>query len=189
MIRTAQANRNGAAEKEEAAKMKIGTYESVLFQHKTMPLCFAVWSDNNLVKTLYNYLTPIIIPLGSGVLRKKKGEYGKMEMSRLPMPCPQQNRDYIETFHIIDKGNDIEAKYDLGGKIRTHNWYPKFCMRLFNMGLNNEYQIYYTLVEKYMPGRRLLGMEEALQEMTHSFVNKAMQCDRRGYIILCTLGI
>ena len=36
------------------------------------------------------------------------------------------------------------------------------------MGLNNAYQIYNALVEKYTPVRRFLGMEEAVQEMTHS---------------------
>ena len=80
-------------------------------------------------------------------------------MSRSPVPCSQQNRDCSETFHLIDKGIGIEAKYDLGRRIRTHNWCPKFCMRLFNMGLNDAYQIYNVLVEKYTPGRRLLGME------------------------------
>ena len=169
MFGTAQENRTGSAVKEEAEKMKIGTYEYVLFQHKTMPLCLVVWSDNNLVKTLYNYCTPNIQPSGLGVLRKKKGADGKREMSRSPVPCPQHNRDCIETFRIINKGHGIEAKYDLVGKIRTHNWCPKLCMKLFNMGLNNEYQIYDALVEKYTPGRRFLGMEEALQEMTHFF--------------------
>ena len=77
MIGTAQANSTGAAVKEGAAKTKTGTYESGLFQHKTMPLCFTVWSDNNLVKTLSNYHTPTILPLGSGVLQKKKGADGK----------------------------------------------------------------------------------------------------------------
>ena len=48
------------------------------------------------------------------------------------------------------------------------------------MGLNNEYQIYYALVEKYTPGRRLIGMEEALQEMTHFFCQQgdAMRSQR-----------
>ena len=41
MIGTAQENWTGAAVKEEVAKMKLGTYDSVLFQHKTTPLCFA----------------------------------------------------------------------------------------------------------------------------------------------------
>ena len=66
MIGNAQANHTSAAVKEEAAKMKIGTYEYVLFQHKTMPLCFTVLSDNNLVKTLSNYHTPTILPLVRG---------------------------------------------------------------------------------------------------------------------------
>ena len=40
------------------------------------------------------------------------------------------------------------------------------------MGLNNAYQIYYALVEQYTPGRRSHGMEEAVQEMTHSFCQR-----------------
>ena len=89
MIGTAQANWTGAAVKEEAGKMKIGTYKYVLFQHKTMLLCFTVWSDKKLVKTLSNYQTATIIPLVHWVLRKKKGSEGKREMSRSPVPCPQ----------------------------------------------------------------------------------------------------
>ena len=48
------------------------------------------------------------------------------------------------------------------------------------MGLNDAYQIYDELVEKYTPGRRFLGMEEAVQEMTHSFCQRgdAMQLQR-----------
>ena len=62
-------------------------------------------------------------------------------MSRSPLPCPQQNRDYSETFHLIDKGNAIKAKYDLGVKSLKHKWCPKLFMRLLNMDLNNAYQI------------------------------------------------
>ena len=40
------------------------------------------------------------------------------------------------------------------------------------MGLNNAYQIYNELVEQYTPGRRLFGMEEAVQEMAHSFCQR-----------------
>ena len=48
------------------------------------------------------------------------------------------------------------------------------------MGLNNVYQIYDTLVEQYMSGRRFLGMEESVQEMTHSFFQRGdvMQSQR-----------
>ena len=66
MIRTVQENQTDTAVKEEATKMKIGMYESVIFQHKTMPLFFTVWSNNNLVKTLSNYHTPTILLLGVG---------------------------------------------------------------------------------------------------------------------------
>ena len=159
MIGTAQANLTGAVVKEVATKMKIGTYKSVLFQHKTMPLCFTVWSEDNLIKTLSNYDTTTILPSVFGVLRKKKGADGKRETSRPPVTCPRKNRDCSETFHLIDKGNGTKEKYDLDGKSRTHNWCPKLCMMLFNMGLNNAYKICDVLVEQNTPGRRFLGME------------------------------
>ena len=172
MVRTAQANRTGADVNEEKDRMKIGSYESVCFQHNTMPLCFAMWADNNIVKTLSNYHSPTILPEGPGVMRKKKGADGKREFRQSPVPCPQQSKDYSETFHLIDKGNGAEAKFDMGGHSRTHNWCPKLVWRLFNMSQNNAYQIYTTLVEKHTKGRRFLEMREAVQEMTHSFCQR-----------------
>jgi len=40
MVRIAQANRTGADVNEEKDRMKVGSYESVCFQHNMMPLCF-----------------------------------------------------------------------------------------------------------------------------------------------------
>jgi hypothetical protein len=47
---------------------------------------------------------------------------------------------------LIDKGNCVEAKFDLGGESRLHGWSPKLASRLFNMHLNNVYRIYCTLL-------------------------------------------
>jgi hypothetical protein len=60
MVGTAQANCTRAEVKEELNKIKRGTYESLCFQHRTKSLCFAFWSDNNLVKTLSNFHPPTI---------------------------------------------------------------------------------------------------------------------------------
>ncbi len=80
MVRTAQTNCTGAAVKEEAKKLKIGMYESIRFQHKKMPLCFAVWADNNLVKMLFNFDHLTILKADDGVLIRKCGSRGKQDM-------------------------------------------------------------------------------------------------------------
>jgi len=131
-----------------------------------------MWADNNIVKTLSNYHSPTILPEGLGVMRKKKGEDGRREYRQSPVSCPKQSKDYSETFHLIDKGNGAEAKYDMGGHSKTHNWCPKLVWRLFNMGQNNAYQIYMTLMEKHMKGRRYLDKGGAIQEMTHAFCQR-----------------
>ena len=42
-IGTAQNNRTGAPAEEDKKSMRKGTYESILYQHNTEPLCFAMW--------------------------------------------------------------------------------------------------------------------------------------------------
>ena len=113
MVGTAQANRTGA-NIECTKSMKKGTYESVCWQHVWRNLCFAVWSDNALVRTLSNFHGPVILKAGMGVLRKKRDEDGKRERHKTEVPCPAQTKDYCATFHLIDKGNGAEASYDLG---------------------------------------------------------------------------
>ncbi len=81
MVGTAQVNRTGAEAKEIVKKMKVGTYESKIFQHKTKPLCFKAWSDNNIVKTLSNFHLPTILNAKKGVWRKKRGPDKKREQS------------------------------------------------------------------------------------------------------------
>ena len=124
------------------------------------------------VKTFLNYHTPNIFLEEVGVLRKKKGPDGKRLPQRDEVPCPEQNREYSETFHLIDKGNGAEATYDLGGKSRTHNWSPKLVLRLVNMTMNNAYKIYDALVDEHTPDRRFLEMREAIEEMTHAFFQR-----------------
>jgi hypothetical protein len=48
----------------------INSYEYLLYQHKTKPLTYAIWGDNNFVKTLSNFHSPVI--LKGGMRRKKR---------------------------------------------------------------------------------------------------------------------
>ena len=78
MVGTTQTNRTGAEVSDilEKMKKKLGTYNSVFWQHKTRPLCYVLWSDNSIVKTLSNFHGPVILEAGIGVMRKKRDEDG-----------------------------------------------------------------------------------------------------------------
>ena len=113
IVGTAQENCTGADTAEEKKALEKGTYEAVMWQHALLPLCFAIWCDNNFVRTLSNFNSPKLIK--DGLMRKRRFD-GKRERKQSPVDCPEQNRDYSKTFHLIDKGNGAEAKYDLGMK-------------------------------------------------------------------------
>ena len=83
-----------------------------MWQHKELPLVFAAWADNAIVKTLSNFHSPVIIE--DGVHRRCKID-GVRQRDSVGVPVPAQGKAYCETFHMIDKGNGAEAKYDLGG--------------------------------------------------------------------------
>jgi hypothetical protein len=166
MVGTAQANRTGA-NIDCTKSMKKGMYNSVCWQHVWRSLCFAVWSDNALVRTLSNFHGPEILEAGMGVLRKKRNGKGKRERTKLEVPCPVQTKDYCVTFHLIDKGNGAEVNYNLGGKSCLHNWFQKLNFWFFNMALNNAYKMYTALVKEHTPERRFLEMGNAVRELTH----------------------
>jgi hypothetical protein len=46
--------------------------------------------------------------------------------------CNEQQVDYCNTYHQIDKGNGAEAKYDLSTESHLHGWGPKLAARYFN---------------------------------------------------------
>jgi hypothetical protein len=168
MVGTSQCNRTGAGKevKAQRKKMKIGSYEGCFFQHKTLPLLVGLWADNNIVTTLSNYHSPEICAEGSGVLRRKKVNKVR-EREKSEVRCPMQNRDYSRQFHWIDKGNGKEAKFDLKGDSKLHNWSPKLVFRLFNMHDANAYLLYKRLHELHTPDRRLLDMKASMAELTH----------------------
>ncbi len=114
-VGTAQANRTGA-NIDCTKSMKKETYSSVCWQHVWRSLCFAMWSDNALVRTLLNFHGPEILKAGRGVLQKKRDSNGKQERTKTEVPCPAQTQDNCKTFHLINKGNGAEANYDLGGE-------------------------------------------------------------------------
>ena len=93
LIGTCQSNRVGADDSEEKKKMIIGSYESVMFQHRFKHLCFALWADNNIVKTLSNFHMPRILPVGFGVSRRRRIE-GVREKDPTEVTCPEQQKDY-----------------------------------------------------------------------------------------------
>ena len=67
MVGTSQVNRTGANAKatvDAMKKTKKGTHESAMWQHKELPLVFAAWAGNAIVKTLSNFYSPVIIKCG-----------------------------------------------------------------------------------------------------------------------------
>eukprot|EP00956_Cyclotella_meneghiniana_P033550 scaffold96912_cov61-Cyclotella_meneghiniana.AAC.1 len=168
LVGTCQSDRTGAGPqaKEAKAAMKVGNYESVMFQHKALPLTYALWSDNSIVKTLSNFHTPEVLEAGSGVARRRRVD-GQREMERTEVQCPLQQKDYSETFHLIDKGNGKESKYDLGGQTKGHNWAPKLHMRYFNFGLGNTDTMYQALCQEHTPNRRIMDMPEGVRMLAH----------------------
>ena len=88
------------------------------------------------------------------------------------MSFPEQNQYYSETFHLIDKGNQNEAKYDIGFESHKHGWLTKLVARLFNMNLNNAYQVYKALVQQHTPNNQHFTMREAVFEATQALLQK-----------------
>jgi hypothetical protein len=171
MVGTAQVNRTGA--NIDCTKlMKKGTYSSVCWQHVWQSLCFALWSNKALVRMLSNFHGPEILEAGMGVLQKKRDSNGKRERTKMEVPCPAQTQDYCNTFHLINKGNGVEANYDLGGKSRLHNWSPKLIFWLYNMSVNNAYKMYTALVKQHTPEHRFLDMCHAMRELAHNLCQR-----------------
>jgi hypothetical protein len=67
MVGTCQTDRCGAGPLGKIAytgkdkEIAINGHESILFQHKTKPLTYAVWGDINFDKTLPNFHNPVIL--------------------------------------------------------------------------------------------------------------------------------
>ena len=90
--------------------MKCNSYDGVCYVHNKYDLCVALWADNNIVTTLSNYHPPEFLEADSGMLRKKKRADNTREKERTMVKCPVQNKDYSNTFHLIDKINLMAKK-------------------------------------------------------------------------------
>ena len=114
----------------------------------------------------------IVCAEGYGVLWKKRGEDGRREHHCTEVLFPKQNKDYSETFHLIDKGNGAEANYNIGGHSKGHNWSPKLAMRFFNMNIKSAYKIYKLLTQLHTPHHRKTKMPECVKELMHSLLQR-----------------
>ncbi|OEU06056.1 hypothetical protein FRACYDRAFT_256571 [Fragilariopsis cylindrus CCMP1102] len=95
--------------------------------------------------------------------------------------CPEQQWVYCQTYHLIDKGNGSEAKYDLSTESHLHGWSPKLASRFFNMNLNNAYNIYKYLYTKYHPDRTPMIMRSCINDLTHSLLQQGSEIRTRGF--------
>ena len=131
-----------------------GTCESLLHQHLDEPLTFAIWADDNFVKTLSNFHSPVVIE--NGVKRRRRDPAtNRRETNQTAVECLAQVKSCCETFHLIDEGNCSEAKCDLAGESHKHGWTPKLAARLFNMHLNDAHKICCSVVEDHSLTTRL----------------------------------
>jgi hypothetical protein len=180
MVGTVQLSRSGAGALAKlaikAGDVKKGTHESLLYQHKTKPLVFAVWADNNFVRTLSNFHSPSIV---QG--RMKRNEVtGKREREQSEVDCNEQQTDYCSFYHWIDKGNGQEAKYDLSCESHIHGWPPKLKLRLYNSNSNNTYKYYTVLYNMCHPGQIPMPILNCIHNLTHSNLQRGEDIRQRG---------
>ena len=143
-----------------------------MWQHGSEFLCYALWSKNNLVQTLSNFHTPKIIDEG---LKRKRKINGVCKIDSAVVPCLHQNINYSETFHLIDKGNDMEAKNHLVGQSKARSY-----LQLFNMNFNNIYRIHMALMEKSNQGSCPLSMAEGIKKVPRAFLQRGEKVRKRA---------
>ena len=105
-------------------------------------------------------------------MRRKRNVDGKREPNQTEVLCPVQNKVYSETFHLIDKGNQNEATYNMGGHSKGHNWSPKLTLRCFNINLNNGTSVYENLMAENASDCRPLKMPEQVKELAHTLMQR-----------------
>ncbi|OEU05936.1 hypothetical protein FRACYDRAFT_257320 [Fragilariopsis cylindrus CCMP1102] len=183
MVGTCQSDRTGAGKLGKAGvkakEVVIGSHESLMYQHNTKALLYTVWGDNNFVKTLSNFHSPVV--LRGGMKRKKRNRSTKRrDREFTDVDCPIQQKDYCETYHLIDKGNGAEAKYDLSTESHLHGWSPKLAARYFNMNINNAYKIHCYLFKKHHPTKVVMPLKECIHNLTHSLLQRGDSMRKRG---------
>ena len=83
MLGTTQENRTGADNAAEKKAMKKNTYETAMWQHDCESLCYAIWSGNNLIQTLSNFHTPMVV---EGGMKRKRRANGVHEREPADVP-------------------------------------------------------------------------------------------------------
>jgi hypothetical protein len=141
---------------------------------------YSVWGDNNFVKTLSNFHSPIVV--AQGIMRKVRDSITKnLAREQTEVNVPEQQLDYCETYYHIDKGNGAEAKYDLSTESHLHGWGPKLATQYFNMNANNAYKIYCVLYTIHHPGRAPMEMKDCINNLTHSLLQQGEDIWQRSY--------
>jgi hypothetical protein len=163
----------------KAKEIEKGTHNSLLYQHNTKPLLHAIWADNNFVKTLSNFHSPVV--LRGGMRRRVRDPVTKKRArEQTNVDCNEQQVDYCHTYHQIDKGNGAEAKYDLSTESHLHGWGPKLAACYFNMNINNAYKLYCYLYKKYHPTCVVMPLKECIHNLTHSLLQRGNPTRKRG---------
>jgi hypothetical protein len=116
MVGTSQSNRVGAKIKDILDKMKGRTYKSKIWEHNSKNLVVAAWADNAIMMTLSNYHAATVMEAEDGLMRRAKDKSKKRAMRQKAVLCLAQTKAYCKTFHLNDKGNGKETKYDMAGK-------------------------------------------------------------------------
>jgi hypothetical protein len=168
MVGTVQSSRTGGGRLGKAAikakEVEKGTHESLLYQHNTKPLLHAVWADNNFVKTLSNFHSPVV--LRGGMRRRVRDPVTKKRArEQTDDDCNEQQVDYCNTYHQIDMGNGAETKHDLSTESHLHGWGPKLAARYFNKNINSAYKVYCYLYKKYHPTRVVMPLKECIHNL------------------------
>ena len=96
---------DGALVKSDRAKIKKATYGCKFFVHEYLPLCVALWSDNNIVTTLSNHHAPVVLTEEEGIFRRKRDADGKREKISSAVKIPEQTKAYMSDFRQIDQRN------------------------------------------------------------------------------------
>ena len=174
MVGTAQSNRTaaGGLAREDLGDGLLGerSHKSLIYQHKQESLVYPIWADNNYVETLSNSHSPLIVE--GGVKRGRIDPVTKRRQHlQSPVDCPQQQGDYSETPHLIDKGNGVGSKYGLRDGTKRHGWAPKIALRVSNMNLNNAYQLYCAVLEEGTNYKPML-LRDCTQDLTLDLLNQ-----------------
>jgi hypothetical protein len=107
-----------------------------------------VWADNNFVKNLFNFHSPVIVR--GGMMRKKRDQRAKRkERDQSEVDCSEQQKVYYLTYHLINKGYCFKAKYDLATESHLHGWPLKPAAGYYSMNINNTNKVFCYFYKKY----------------------------------------